>query len=156
MDGTSGWRSRKDCSLWKASCEHLCAVFSKRGAPGRHNKLVRKIRADAEWDGAFIWQYWNAAYPYNHQPSGAKLVVQTGIGSFARVSITVIDNRSGRGSLVSNPIPLHPAWRNTFELFASNLPWIIPIASAEQPILSASSPVRAPDPNSPFVEYSKH
>src|ERR1700688_4310470 len=46
MDRTSGWRSRKDCSLRKASCEHLCAVFSKRGASGRHNKLVRKIRHD--------------------------------------------------------------------------------------------------------------
>ena len=46
MDRTSGWRSRKDSSLRKASCEHLCAVFPKRGASGRHNKLVRKIRHD--------------------------------------------------------------------------------------------------------------
>jgi hypothetical protein len=43
---TSGRRSRKDCSLRKASCEHRCAVLSKRGVSGRHNKLVRKIRHD--------------------------------------------------------------------------------------------------------------
>src|ERR1700730_1699644 len=43
MDGASGWRSRKDSSLRKTSRERLCAAFSKRGASGRHNKLVRKI-----------------------------------------------------------------------------------------------------------------
>src|SRR5260370_159333 len=46
MDRASGWRSRKDCSLRKASSEHLYAVFSKRGASGRHNQLVRKIQYD--------------------------------------------------------------------------------------------------------------
>jgi hypothetical protein len=43
MDSPNGRRSRKDSSLRKASREHLCAVFSKRGAPGRFDKLVRKI-----------------------------------------------------------------------------------------------------------------
>ena len=46
MDGAGGWGSRKDCSLRKASCEHLCAGFSKRGASERHDKLVRKIPDD--------------------------------------------------------------------------------------------------------------
>src|SRR5580704_8540567 len=70
MDRASGWQSRKDCSLRKASCEHLYAVFSKRGASGRHNKLVRKIpdafsipkevkempmrKSEAEWKSNFI------------------------------------------------------------------------------------------------------
>ena len=35
--------SRKDCSLRKDSYERLCPGLSKRGASGRHNKLVRKI-----------------------------------------------------------------------------------------------------------------
>ena len=44
MDDASGWGSRKDCSLQTASCERLCAGFSKRGASGRHNKLLRKSK----------------------------------------------------------------------------------------------------------------
>src|ERR1700680_2639747 len=43
MDRASGWRSRKDCSLRKPSRELLHAIPSKRRAPGRPNKLVRRI-----------------------------------------------------------------------------------------------------------------
>ena len=43
MDCASGRRRWKDCSLRKASRERLYPIFSKRGASGRHNKLVRKI-----------------------------------------------------------------------------------------------------------------
>src|SRR5260370_145985 len=43
MDSPSGRRSRKDSSLREASRELLCAAFSKRGASGRHDELVRKI-----------------------------------------------------------------------------------------------------------------
>src|ERR1700732_1147165 len=43
MDRPSGRRSREDSSLRKASRERLCAAFSKRGASGRDDELVRKI-----------------------------------------------------------------------------------------------------------------
>jgi hypothetical protein len=47
MDGASGRWSRKDSSLRKTSCERLYAVFSKRGASGRH-------KLEADWKGNFI------------------------------------------------------------------------------------------------------